>query len=372
LVELSGLFFIAFGAAYAERSSKEALIKSVPPKHVESLLLAQRYSFMNKILIPPNFAEDKPSSHGFFCWCGRPHEREAGGATRRLFGQTLLAGSASLLTGTALAREGVEVGRQSSFARFIPAQQMEDSATQQYQQMLQQANQKRALAPANHPQVLRLRAISQRIIPHTEEWNPRAKQWKWEVNLIGSKQVNAFCMPGGKIAFYFGILDQLQLNDDEVAMIMGHEAAHALRDHARERMGKTVATRAGASVLSSLFGLGNLGDAMLGMGAQLLTLRFSREDESEADLVGIDLAARAGYNPQAGVTLWQKMMAANKGSPPQWMSTHPSNNSRIDEIQRSLPKVRGLYARAEKPSQKFAPPAQGSSKTMPAETEEGQ
>jgi predicted Zn-dependent protease len=302
------------------------------------------------------------------CWCGRPHR----GLTRRFWGQALLASTASALAGSVLAREGVEVGSESRFAKLVPAQQIEDSATQQYQQMLQQANQKRALAPANHPQVLRLRAIAQRIIPHTYEWNSRARQWKWEVNLIGSKQINAFCMPGGKIAFYFGILDQLQLSDDEVAMIMGHEAAHALRDHARERMGKTVATRVGAGVLSSLFGLGNLGDAALNMGAQLLTLRFSREDESEADLVGIDLAARAGYNPQAGVTLWQKMMTANKGAPPQWLSTHPSGNSRINDIQRNLPKVQGLYAQADKPRQKFAPPPKGSSGSMPAETEDAQ
>jgi predicted Zn-dependent protease len=288
----------------------------------------------------------------------------------RLFALVLWAGLASVVAASALAREGVDVGRESRFAKLVPAQQIEDSATQQYQQMLQQAGQKRALVPANHPQVLRLRAIAQRIIPYTYEWNPRAKQWKWEVNVIGSKQINAFCMPGGKIAFYYGILDQLQLSDDEVAIIMGHEAAHALRDHARERMGKTVATRVGAGLVSSLFGLGNLGDAALNMGAQLLTLRFSREDESEADLVGIDLAARAGYNPSAGVTLWQKMMATNKGAPPAWMSTHPSSSSRIDDIQRNLPKVQGLYARAEKPSQKFAPPAHGSSKAMPTETEQ--
>ena len=110
---------------------------------------------------------------------------------------------------------------------------------------------------------------------------------------------------------------------------MGHEIAHALREHARERMGKTAGTRIGAGLLSAIFGLGNVGDALLNMGAQLLTLKFSREDESEADLVGMDLAARAGYDPRAGVSLWQKMGAQNKGAPPQWMSTHPSGPTRI-------------------------------------------
>jgi predicted Zn-dependent protease len=177
------------------------------------------------------------------------------------------------------------------------------------------------------------------------------------VNLIGSKQLNAFCMPGGKIAFYSALLQRLQLSDDEVAMIMGHEVAHALREHARERMGKTLATRMGAGLVSSLLGLGNLGDAALNIGGQLLTLKFSRDDESEADLVGLDLAARAGYNPQAGVTLWQKMMKASAGAPPEFVSTHPAGPTRIADIQRVLPKVEPLYAKAAKPTQKFGPPA---------------
>ncbi|MES1162878.1 MAG: M48 family metalloprotease, partial [Rhizobacter sp.] len=159
---------------------------------------------------------------------------------RRLFAGGLLGAGAALAL-PAWAREGVEVGPKSSMTQFVSAEQVEQASLQQYRQMQQQAAQKKALAPPDHPQVVRLRAISQRLIPYTYEWNERARQWKWEVNLIGSKQVNAFCMPGGKIVFYYGILDQLKLNDDEVAMIMGHEMTHALREHARERMGKTMA-----------------------------------------------------------------------------------------------------------------------------------
>ncbi len=133
------------------------------------------------------------------------------------------------------------------------------------------------------------------------------------MNLLNSKQVNAFCMPGGKIAFFTGILQQLQLNDDEVAMIMGHEMAHALREHARERMGKTAATRGAIEIGAAIFGLGSGGRMVADMGGQLLTLRFGREDESEADLIGIDLSARAGYDPKAGVTLWQKMAVGQQG-----------------------------------------------------------
>ena len=274
---------------------------------------------------------------------------------RRIFtGALLVAGAGAF--GPALAREGVEVGKKSIFAGAVSAEQIEQAAGQQYLQMQRQAAQQRALAPAEHPQVVRLRAIAQRLIPHTYEWNERARQWKWEVNLLGSKQVNAFCMPGGKIAFYVGILEQLQLSDDEVAMIMGHEMTHALREHARERMGKTTATRGAIEVGAAIFGLGGLSRMAADMGGQLLTLKFGREDESEADLVGIELAARAGYDPRSGVTLWQKMAAANKGAPPQFISTHPSGPTRISDIEKNLPKVAGLYARADKPGQRFGPP----------------
>jgi predicted Zn-dependent protease len=246
-----------------------------------------------------------------------------------------------------LARDGVDVGTNSAFSRLVPAEGVERSAGQQYAQMLQQASNSNALGAKDHPQVRRLRAIAQRIIPFTAAWNPRAKDWRWEVNLIGSKQINAFCMPGGKIAFFNGILAQLKLTDDEVAMVMGHEIAHALREHARERMAKNAATGLGAGLLSQVLGLGQVGQTVTNYGAQLLTLEFSRSDESEADLVGMELAARAGYDPRAGVTLWQKMGAANKGAPPQWLSTHPSGSSRIADIEKNLPKVLPLYERSK-------------------------
>jgi predicted Zn-dependent protease len=275
---------------------------------------------------------------------------------RRLFSAGLLAGGAGLVL-PAWAREGVDVGPRSSFSKLVSAEQIEQAAGQQYREMQQQAAEKKALAPPNHPQVVRLRAISERLIPYTYEWNERARQWKWEVNLIGSKQINAFCMPGGKIAFYFGILDQLKLNDDEVAMIMGHEMTHALREHARERMGKTMATRGAIEIGAAIFGLGDIGRGVAGMGGQLLTLQFSRADESEADLVGLELAARAGYDPHAGVTLWNKMAAASQGAPPQFLSTHPSGPTRIKDIERALPQVEPLYARAARPAVRYEPPA---------------
>ena len=248
----------------------------------------------------------------------------------------------------ALAREGVDVGGNSAFSRLVPAETVEHSAGQQYAQMLQQATAQRALGSKDHPQVRRLRAIASRIIPFASGWNPRASSWRWEINLIGSQQINAFCMPGGKIAFFSGILEQLKLTDAEVATVMGHEMAHALREHARARMGKNAATGIGASLLGQVLGLGNLGQTVTNYGAQLLTLQFSRSDESDADLVGMELAARAGFDPRAGVTLWQKMAAASRGAPPQWLSTHPSGNTRIGDIERNLPKVTPLFEQARR------------------------
>ena len=252
-----------------------------------------------------------------------------------------------------MAREGVDVGGNSAFSRLVPAESVERSATQQYAQLLQQAARQNALGPKDDIQVRRLRAIAQRIIPFAVVWNPRARDWQWEVNLIGSRQVNAFCMPGGKIAFYSGILNQLKLSDDEVAMVMGHEVAHALREHARKRMAKSAVTqgaaRLGGAVAAGVFGIDpRLTDGLARGGANLLTMEFSREDESEADLVGMELAARAGYDPRAGISLWQKMGAASKGAPPQWLSTHPSGKSRIKEIEANLPKVLPLYERARR------------------------
>ena len=269
-----------------------------------------------------------------------------------------LAGAgAAVAAWPAWAREGVDVGPPSALTQLVPAEQVERAATGQYASMLSQAAQQRAVGPADHPQVKRLRYIAARIIPFTAEWNPRAKSWRWEVNLIGSKQVNAFCMPGGKIAFYYGILDRLQLSDDEVAMVMGHEMTHALREHAREQMGKNMATRGAIEIGAAIFGLGNGGRLLADMGGQLLTLRFGRADETEADLVGLELAARSGYDPRAGITLWEKMAAANQRGSVELLSTHPSGPTRISDIRANLPKVAGLYARAPKPDERFAPPA---------------
>ncbi|MET3180248.1 M48 family metallopeptidase [Variovorax sp. NFACC27] len=263
---------------------------------------------------------------------------------RRAF---LLAAAGAVLAKPALAQ--VEVGKPSVARNIVPVEQIEAAGVQQYGQLLEQARAKGALAGESNPQLQRLRTIARRLVPFATPWNSRARDWKWEVNLIGSKQINAFCMPGGKIAFFTGILDQLKLTDDEVAMVMGHEMAHALREHARARMAKSAGTGAALSIGAQLLGWGQVGDLAARAGTQLITLKFSRSDESEADLVGLELAARAGYDPQASVSLWKKMATASKNQGGlSFLSTHPSGPDRIAKLESNLPKVEKLYREAKK------------------------
>lgn len=268
---------------------------------------------------------------------------------RRAWLQTLVAGAAVVGAGSAgSAWAQVDVGKSSALRNLVPAEALEQAAQQQYAELLAQAKQQGALAGPGNAQLQRLQTIAQRLIAQAQPWNPRAKDWKWQVNLIGSKQINAFCMPGGKIVFYTGLIDQLQLSDDEIAMVMGHEMAHALREHSREQLAKTQATGLGIRLGAALFGLGDMGTAAANLGGQLLTLKFSRSDESDADLVGLEIAARAGYAPQAAVSLWEKMGAATGKGGIGFLSTHPTGPNRIASLQANVPKVQGLYEQAKR------------------------
>ncbi len=270
--------------------------------------------------------------------------KNAAWAGRRSF---LSSVGAAALTAAVPALAQVDVGRSSELRRLVPADELENAAAQQYAQLLNEAKANGTLAGTSNAQLQRLRLISQRLIAQSAQWNSRARQWKWEVSLFAKEEVNAFCMPGGKIAFYTGILTRLRLTDDEAAMIMGHEMAHALREHARARIAKSQGTGTLLSLGSQLLGLGQLGDVAVSVGTQLLTLRFSRDDETDADLVGLELAARGGYNPQAAVSLWEKMARVGGGtSGPSFLSTHPSGPQRIERLQSNVPKVQALYERA--------------------------
>lgn len=259
------------------------------------------------------------------------------------------------------AQDGIPVESMSRFRGLASAEQFDAQSKQQYLQLMSEAQKKGALLPDGDPRVVRLRAIARRIVPFATRWNPDAANWKWQVNLLDAPTVNAFCMPGGRIAFYTGILSKLNLTDDEVAMVMGHEIAHALREHAREQAGKTTVTSVGSRLLgaglSAYFGV----DPRLGeVGSDLFTkgwaLKYSRDDEREADLVGMDLAARAGFDPRAGEVLWQKMGKASSGAPPAFFSTHPAGKERIQRMSESLPLVMPVYARAKGVQQSALPP----------------
>ena len=249
-------------------------------------------------------------------------------------------------------QEGVEVHK--SRLLLLPASTVDRSAAQHYGQLMRAAAQRNLLN--NDPeQVERLRRIARELIPQAARFNKNAEKWRWEVNLISSKTVNAFCMPGGKIAFFTGILDALQLTDDEVATIMGHEIGHALLEHGRARMSEQVLKNVGISVAAAVLNLGQISAELLAQAANLaVSLPYARKQESDADLVGLELSARAGHDPRAAVAVWQKMSRlaqanskAGGGQPPQFLSTHPSNENRIREIEANLPKVLPFYRKAQ-------------------------
>lgn len=265
------------------------------------------------------------------------------------------AGTGEAIAQQAEVQDGIPVRPLSRMRVFAPAEVVEQQAARQYTALMQEAASKQALYPATHPQVQRLRGIAQRIIPHATRWNPAAANWKWQVNLLNSGQVNAFCMPGGRIAFFAGILQKLQLTDDEVAAIMGHEMAHALREHSRAQMVKSTATNVGARVLGAIgaayFGIDpGLTDYAARGVAHFASLKYSRDDEREGDLIGLDLAARAGFDPRAGISLWRKMEAykqrAGGGDPIPFFSTHPGGSERIATMQNHMNVLLPVYQRA--------------------------
>lgn len=265
---------------------------------------------------------------------------------KALWSLAAVAALAGLLYGCSTTTEGGAVGANRQQLMLVSSEQLEQMAAQQYHQLLAQASQKRVLN-TDATATQRVRGIAGRIIPQTQVFRPDARNWQWEVNVITSDQVNAFCMPGGKIMVFRGIIERLQLSDDEAAAVIGHEIAHALLQHGRARMSEAVLKNVGVNLVALYFGLGDLGATALAQAAQLaISLPYSRSHEIDADLAGIELAARAGFDPRAAVTLWRKMAAANATQPPQFLSTHPGHENRIREIEASLPKVLPLYEKA--------------------------
>jgi Zn-dependent protease with chaperone function len=240
----------------------------------------------------------------------------------------------------------VGVERKQYMFSMLSTQEVNQMYAQSYQQTLGEASSKGVLDKTSN-NAKRLRTIANRLIAQAPRFRPDAAQWQWEVNLIKSPELNANCGPGGKIIFYSGIIEKLKLTDDEIAAIMGHEMAHALREHSREAMSKAYGVSLAKQGAGALLGLGEGGMAMADAAVEYgMTLPNSRGNENEADLLGLELAARGGYNPNAAISLWQKMAAASEGAPPEFMSTHPSSNTRIAALQAAIPKVMPLYEQA--------------------------
>jgi predicted Zn-dependent protease len=258
----------------------------------------------------------------------------------------LAAGCQSVQTTSAGA---VGVDRKQNMSSLVSEADLRKGAEQAYTQLIGQARQK-GLLNAEAQITQRVRTIAQRMVPVTASFRPDAPAWKWEVNVLQSEQLNAWCMPGGKIVFYSGIITRLQLSDDEIAAIMGHEIAHALREHARERASEQQAAGLLIELGAAILGAGQVGSD-LGQTAYKVAVGMpnSRAHETEADRIGVELAARAGYDPRAAISLWQKMAKASSGGgSPQWLSTHPSADARQQDLGVYAARVMPLYEQARK------------------------
>ncbi len=264
---------------------------------------------------------------------------------KKLLTTTVMAASLSALSlsGCTSTTSGGATGVDRQQLLLVSSEQVLQMSAQSYAQSIQEARAKGVL-DTNQAQLNRLKNISNRIVGQVGVYRQDAAKWNWEVHTIKSNELNAFVMPGGKIMFYSGIIDRLNLTDDEIAAIMAHEISHALREHSRERLSREYATQTGIGVAASIFGLSQGQAELAGTAGNLgLSLPHSRTQESEADQLGLELMARAGYNPQAAITLWQKMQNASQGEPPQFLSTHPSSSNRISTLQSLMPKVMPLY-----------------------------
>lgn len=240
------------------------------------------------------------------------------------------------------------VGVERQQALLVSSAQIDQAAAQSYNKIISDASRK-GLLNRNAQQVARVREVSRRLIAQTGAFRADAAGWKWETNVLTSKELNAWCMPGGKIAVYTGLIDKLQLTDAELAAVMGHEIAHALREHGRERASEQLATAAALGIAGALLGAPSGTMDLAALVADLtISKPNSRTHEVEADRIGVELGARAGYDPYAAVTVWQKMARADGGEPPQFLSTHPSSANRIADLRVYAARVQPLYEQARK------------------------
>lgn len=265
---------------------------------------------------------------------------------RRLTCHAAVAAALLLSACASTTKPGV-VGAQRTQLMLVSADQVEQMALVNYTQQNQKAQSEGKLV-THGAELDRLKRIAARLEKQTGVFRDDAVKWNWQVVLIDAPVLNASCAPGGKITFYTGIVRQLKLTDDEIAIIMGHEISHALREHGRERVSQAYAQNAISSVaLGAAPGSQAQIDAANMVAHYLYTLPNSRQNESEADGMGLELAARAGYNPNAAISVWKKMSEASKGKQPaEFLSTHPANETRIADLGTLMPKVMPLYQAA--------------------------
>ncbi|MBL8533354.1 MAG: M48 family metallopeptidase [Betaproteobacteria bacterium] len=224
----------------------------------------------------------------------------------------------------------------------------------------------------NDPAVTqRIVDITERLIPQAIKYRPETQQWAWSVKVIDDpKTVNAWCMAGGKMAFYTGLIVALKPSDDEIAQVMGHEIAHALAKHQAEKMSQAMATQVGAGLIGIVAGQkygGLAASAAVAAAAVTVSLPNSREAEAEADRIGIELAAKAGYDPHAAVTLWQKMAkVSGGGGKSDFLSTHPAPEKRQAALAELVPQMQPYYAdRSPKPVFKLKSQPLGAAPAQP-------
>jgi predicted Zn-dependent protease len=191
----------------------------------------------------------------------------------------------------------------------------------------------------------RVEVITERLVAQAVKMRPDSAKWQWSVQVIDDpKTVNAWCMAGGRMAVYTGLIMKVDPTDDELAQVMGHEIAHALANHTAERMSVALASNAGILAAGVLSDNPGRSMALAAAAAQVaVQLPNSRASESEADQIGIELAAKAGYDPRAAITLWQKMSKVGGGAPPQFLSTHPSDETRQERLGKLAPKMMPYY-----------------------------
>jgi predicted Zn-dependent protease len=248
---------------------------------------------------------------------------------------------------TAETTQGGVVGVDRDQRFLVSAEEVNAGAQKAYAQMMAEAKKKDAL-DKDPAQVQRVQAITKRLVAQTGAFRPDAAKWPWEVHVISLDEVNAWCMPAGKMAIYTGLIQKLNATDDEIAAVMGHEISHALREHSREQISRQMGTQMGIGLVGALFGIGELGQSVAGQVANVtLNLPNSRNAEVEADRIGVELAARAGYNPNAAISLWEKMSKLGGGQPPKWLSTHPPHEDRINDLRNYAQKVMPLYTAAK-------------------------